>query len=118
MSLDEGAGSRDEESSHASTVENEGRHSCSLVVEKYGLNGLFFSFLRCLVIGCVLGRRVRLAVDVSSDAIFDVPGVSQGEDGDSAVDASSSKAVHERTQHSRPAGGLEASVLHNDWEKG
>ena len=64
--------------------------------------------------GCVSGRRVRLVDDVSSDAIFDVPGVSQDDDGVTVIGANSSKAVHERTQLSRPAEGLEASVLHNE----
>ena len=32
--------------------------------------------------------------------------------------ASSSKSKRGRTQHSRPAEGLERSVLHNEWAKG
>ena len=119
MSLGGGAGSGDEESSNVSTVKNEGRHSFVFAdcLEVSG-NGLFSFCLRCLVVGCVSGRRVRFAEDVSSDAIFDVPGVSQDDDGITVVGASSFKAVHERTQHSRPAEGLEASVLHNEWEQG
>ena len=31
---------------------------------------------------------------------------------------SGSQSRHERTQHSRPAEGLEKSVLHNEWAKG
>ena len=80
--------------------------------------GCFLSILSVLVAGCISGRRVRLADDVSSDAIFEIPGVSQGDDGVTVVGASSSKFVHERSQHTRPAEGLEASVLHNEWEKG
>ena len=77
-----------------------------------------FSILHVSFVGCISGRRVRLADDVSSDAIFGVPGVSQDDDGVTVVGASSSKVVRERTQHTRPAEGLEASVLHNEWEKG
>ena len=31
---------------------------------------------------------------------------------------SGSQSRHERTQHGRPAEGLEKSVLHNEWAKG
>ena len=34
------------------------------------------------------------------------------------VTASGSKSRHDRTQHGRPAEGLEKSVLHNEWAKG
>ena len=95
-----------------------GIHLCLLIVWKGQGNGLFSFVLNVLVAGCISGRRVRLADDVSSDAIFEVPGVSHGDDGVTVVGASSSKVVHERTQHTRPAEGLEASVLHNEWEKG
>ena len=119
MSLGGGAGSGDEESSNVSTVEHEGRNSFVFADCPEVLGAGLFSFCpRCLVAGCISGRRVRIADDVSSDAIFDVPGVSQDDDGVTVVGASSSKVVHERTQHNRPAEGLEASVLHNEWEKG
>ena len=95
-----------------------GIHLCLLIVRKYWGAGLFSFCPRCLVACCISGRRVRIADDVSSDAIFDVPGVSQDDDGVTVVGASSSKVVHERTQHNRPAEGLEASVLQNEWEKG
>ena len=37
--------------------------------------------------------------------------------GSSDVAPSGSQSRHERTQHGRPAEGLEKSVLHNDWAK-